>query len=60
MEHWKELLVGVGLTVAGAVGGMFTMTVAHQTTIERIEDDVTYLRDRVDAIYDRLPERGAQ
>jgi hypothetical protein len=58
VEHWKELLVGLGLAIAGAAGGVFATTQANEQSIVTIRDDVTYLRSRVDAIYDRLPYPG--
>lgn len=58
IEHWRELTVGLGLAIAGAAGGVYATSVANSTAIERIEEDVSYLRHRVDDIYDRLPARG--
>lgn len=60
LEHWKELLVGLALAVAGAAGGVYATTSTNEQAIGIIREDVAYLRDRVDAIYDRLPAKDAQ
>lgn len=60
LEHWKELVAGLAVLVAGAAGGVYATTVHNEATIEVIQDDISYLRSRVDAIYDRLPAKEAR
>jgi copper oxidase (laccase) domain-containing protein len=59
MEHWKELVAAVIAAGASAAATGWATTQVHEAKIANMRDEVRYIRERVDAIYDRLPGRAS-
>ncbi len=55
---WLGTLLWVAIanvTIEPRLGALETKQAATDTAADALKDDVHYIRDRVDAIYDRLP-----
>lgn len=54
MKPWKELAIGLALSALAGMGTAWATVEANKTSIDHLRADVVYIRERIDALYDRL------